>query len=273
MARYGILSDIHGNLEALQAALAFLDERGVERVLCLGDLVGYNADSDACLRALERLPVEAVAGNHDLIASGALGTERCCDKAAFALRRTRRALSEPGRRALLALPRRRVIEGDVVLVHGSVLDVCQYMNGAARVEQNEALLRRLHPGARVCFFGHTHAPRLYDVRGGVASAREPGEETLLLPGGDRTFFVNPGSVDAARKEGERRAELAIFDSSRRSISFHRVLYDHERSERRAIEGGYRMTRADEGLYTAARALRRGRRLLGEGLRRAARLGR
>lgn len=271
MAVYGILSDIHGNLEALLASLAFLEERGVERVLCLGDIVGYNADSDACVRALDRLPVEAVAGNHDLIATGALGTERCCDKAAFALRRTRRTLAEPSRRALLALPRRRVIEDEVVLVHGGVLDVCQYMHGEGRVEQNEALLRGLHPRARICFFGHTHAARLYEVRRGVAAAREPSEH-ILLPGGDRTFFVNPGSVDAARKEGDRRAELAIFDSSRFALSFHRVLYDHERSERRAVEAGYRMTRADEGLYRAARALRRGRRLFGEGLRRAMRLG-
>src|SRR5262245_57782429 len=145
MALYGIVSDIHGNLEALSAAAELLAARGVDRILCLGDIVGYNADADACVRAIEQLGAEAVAGNHDLIAAGALGAERCSDKAAFALRRTRAALAEESRRALLALPQRRVVEGELVLMHGGVLDVSEYVASEARVEENHALLRRIHP--------------------------------------------------------------------------------------------------------------------------------
>ncbi len=268
MALYGIISDIHGNLEALSAALELLAERGVERILCLGDIVGYNADPDACVRVLAELPVDAVAGNHDVIAVGKLGTGRCTDRAAFALGRTRRAIGPETRAALLALPRRLVVEDDIVLIHGGVADLCEYVTHKEQVEENSALLLQRHPRARICFFGHTHAPRLYEVRGGVAQAMPIGEGERLLPGGDSVLFINPGSIDAARRGGQRGAELAIFDSSRRAISFHRAPYDHDRAERRSRDQGYRMSRADEGIRRAARALRRGGGLLGEGLRRA-----
>lgn len=256
MARYGIVSDIHGNLEALAAAAAFLEERGVDRILCLGDIVGYNADSDACVAAVLGLSMECVAGNHDRIAVGAMGWERCSDKAAFALRRTRRTLGELSRRALAALPERRIVDDELLLFHGGYLDVSEYMTDAALVEGNAARVQRAHPRVRICLFGHTHVPRLYEVRRGKAAQIAPGEE-ILLEGGDRMYFINPGSIDAARRPGARRSELAIYDASRGAISFHSVPYDHEAAERRAMEGGFRRSPADQRLRDAARALRRG----------------
>lgn len=268
--RYGIVSDIHGNLEALTAALAFLDGRGVDRLLCLGDLVGYNADSAACVRLLEERGAASIAGNHDLIAARALGLDRCSDKAAFALRRTRRTLAEGTRRALLELPRLRVIEGEIVLVHGSFADVREYMRDARRIEAAAAAMRRIAPRAWLCLHGHTHAPALHVVEAepGGASPLPLGEEVPLdrperVERAGRVFFANPGSVDAARR-GDGHAELAVLDAGRRTISFHRVPYDHARAERRAVEGGYRMGWADERIQRVTRALRRVKRLLARG---------
>jgi predicted phosphodiesterase len=258
MARYGIVSDIHGNLEALLSALAFLDARGVDRILCLGDIVGYNADPEACLRVVEARGILAIAGNHDLIAARALGLDRCSDKAAFALRRTRARISEATRRALLALPRTRIVDDEILLIHGGVADVCQYIRDAGRVEENHALMQRIAPHARICLFGHTHAQALYEVRRGAAVARPIGEAAISL-GGGRAFFANPGSIDAARRAGDPSAELAILDLSRRTLSFHRVPYDHGRAERRAADGGYRMRWSDARIQHAARALRGGTR--------------
>lgn len=267
MARYGIVSDIHGNLEALTAALSFLDGRAVDRILCLGDIVGYNADPEPCLRVLEARGVEAIAGNHDLIAARALGLGRCSDKAAFALRRTRGAVSPATARRLLALPRTRLVDGEIALIHGGVADVCQYMRAPRHIEENHALLRKVAPGARLCFFGHTHTPALYEVHRGVASERPLGED-IPLDGPDRVFFVNPGAVDAARR-GDGHAEIAILDTRRQAVSFHRVPYDHAASERRAEGEGYRMRWADVQLYRAARAVRRGGRMVRAGVRRVA----
>jgi predicted phosphodiesterase len=81
MAVYGVLGDIHGNREALEAALAGIDAIGVDRVICVGDLIGYNADSDACVRILQGRDALCIAGNHDLIGTGRLGLERCSNKA------------------------------------------------------------------------------------------------------------------------------------------------------------------------------------------------
>ena len=93
MALYGLLGDLHGNLQALEAVLAALDRRGIARIACVGDLVGYNADPDACVALLEARGAACIAGNHDLIATGRLGFERCSNKAMHALARTRTALS------------------------------------------------------------------------------------------------------------------------------------------------------------------------------------
>ncbi|WP_437902122.1 metallophosphoesterase family protein [Sorangium sp. So ce327] len=249
---YGIIADIHGNLEALSAVQAFLAERGVERLLCLGDIVGYNADSDVCVRLLARPPTLAIAGNHDLIAIDRIGVERCGTKATFALQRTRVALSSDSKRALALLPRRRLIEGEIVLIHGGVVDPCQYMVSPAHIEANALLLREREPSGRICFFGHTHVQALYEVEAGVATPRPTGER-ISLGHGRRCFFINPGSVDAARRR-EKLAELAVFDSSRQEISFHRVPYEHERAERRAAEEGYRMTWLDKRFAAARTAL-------------------
>jgi predicted phosphodiesterase len=267
MAVYGVLADIHGNLEALTSALAALDARGVGRILCLGDLVGYNADSDAVVRALRERGAQCIAGNHDLIGIGRLDTGRCNDPTAYALMRTRRTLG-PGTRAFLAaLPASRVLEGRFALVHGGVDDVEQYVRSAAAVSDNAERLARRFPGIAVCFFGHTHEPGVFAVEGGAVRRLAGVAQADLAPGA--VYFVNPGSVDAARrKPGEDRvAEFAVFDSEARRVQFLRAPYDHAASEAKALAGGYRMSRA------RARWMRLGRRVRSAAARLASQVAR
>src|SRR5262245_57132900 len=77
LARIGLLSDIHGNLAALELVLAALDAAEVDRVVCLGDIVGYNPEANECVATVKERGVAAIAGNHDLIALGRLGFDRC----------------------------------------------------------------------------------------------------------------------------------------------------------------------------------------------------
>lgn len=237
MARYGLLADIHGNLEALRAALAFLEARDVQAFFCLGDVVGYNADPDACVSEVRARGMAAVAGNHDLIAVGRLSLERCARKAAYALRRTRRVLRPDSAAWLSTLPPRTAVDGAIVLIHGGVDDVELYLRTPAQVARNAALLAAKHPDARVCFHGHTHEAAVWVVREGVARAR-PAEGTVRLPA-DATCFVNPGSVDSARKAEPGHAECAMFDADARTVEFARVPYDHETAEGKARRQGYR----------------------------------
>ncbi len=253
MALYGVIGDVHGNKEALLAALGLLDARGVKKLLCVGDIVGFNGDSEECIALLRERQAESIAGNHDLISIGQLGVERCSDIAAYALTRTRAMLSRAAMDFLGALPRAKVCDDRFVLVHGGVRDVQLYMRTRAQVRQNAALLRAAFPGVRLCFFGHTHEQRVFAVDG--ESVLEIAAEGLVRLRRDAIYFINPGSVDAARKADAKLAECATFDSERATVEFHRVSYDHETAEAKAKAGGYRMDPAIAWLYAFRRRIR------------------
>jgi len=260
MARYGVVADIQGNREALAAALAELDRRGVRRLACLGDIVGYNADPDECAATLRERRALAIAGNHDLIGLGRLDFSRCTNNAAYALRRTRRSLAPATLAYLASLPPTLEIEAGVVLVHGGVRDVQQYMTRPAHIAENAAFLREEFPQARICFFGHSHEARIYAVRGDAVEEIAP-DRVELDRGG--LYFINPGSVDASRKSRHKLAECAILDTAEWSIEFLRVRYDAAASETKAAAFGYRIPPWANRLYNLRRriggVLRRGTR--------------
>ena len=254
MALYGVLGDIHGNSEALEAALAALDARGAERLLCVGDIVGYNADPDECAALVRARRADAIAGNHDLIGAGLLGFERCSSKAAYSLRRTRRRLAPETAAWLRSLPSSRVIEDRIVLVHGGVRDCEQYMTTPRHIRYNAELLASDFPHASVCFFGHSHAQRVYAVADGEATDLS-GEEHYCLKRGP-VYFINPGSVDAQRKREHKLAECALFDSLDWTLEFLHVPYDAASTEAKAAVFGYRIHLLAEGLYSLRRRLLR-----------------
>ena len=252
MAIYGVLGDIHGNVEALEAVLAALDARGVRRLLCVGDVVGYNADPDACIALLRARGTQVIAGNHDLIGTGRLGFERCSNKARYSLKRTRRRLAPESIAWLNALPDKRLVEDSIALVHGGVRDVQLYMTTPQHIRRNAALLREDFATARVCFFGHSHLQKLYEVAGD--EVREIlGSDPCQLSA-DRLYFINAGSVDAQRKREHKLAEFAVFDSDAWTVQFLSVPYDAASTEAKATVGGYRIGPVTDWLYTLRRRL-------------------
>jgi predicted phosphodiesterase len=252
VARYGVLGDIHGNREALEAVLRELDARRVQQLLCVGDIVGYNADPDECVDLVRRRRVAAIAGNHDLIGLGRLDFKRCSNIAEYALRRTRRTLGREAAAWLAGLPPHLRVEQDVVLVHGGVRDVQQYMVTPAHIHENAKYLAEDFPGARVCFFGHSHEQKVYEVSGDSVSEVPTDGEVHLRK--ENAYFINPGSVDASRKRRHKFAECAIFDSSFGSVEFLRVRYDAAATEVKAAAFGYRITPLTERLYRLRRRL-------------------
>jgi predicted phosphodiesterase len=252
MARTGLLADIHGNREALLAALAALQARRVDRLACLGDIVGYNADPDECATIVRERRALAIAGNHDLIAIRRLGFERCSNNAAYALRRTRRSIAAETAAYLEALPLYREIEPGVLLVHGGVRDVQQYMTTKALIAQNAAWLREDFPGARVCFFGHSHEQKVFEVDGDTVTDLPFNNTISLKPG--KTYFINPGSVDASRKSRHKLAECAILDGD--TIEFLRARYDAGVTECKAAAFGYRIPPVVDRAYSLRKRLSR-----------------
>ena len=121
--RYGVIADVHGNLDALRAVLRAIDREGVDRHLVAGDLVGYGPYPNECVAAVAELSAICVAGNHDLIALGALSDERCIELARRSLTWTRRVLGADERAFLAALPRVDTAPGGVRMAHGSLDEI------------------------------------------------------------------------------------------------------------------------------------------------------
>jgi predicted phosphodiesterase len=218
--RLGVLSDVHANAQALDAALAFLAGEGVDAYVCAGDLVGYGPAPNDCVRRACALPGHHVAGNHDLIAVGRLGDERCDRRARESLRWTRAVLEDDCRQLLAALPPGAHVAG-VAVHHGSPTDPCVYVRTEeqALAALDEASGTR--PETEVLVLGHTHEPLAVGRRRGTLL--RGGTGTVRLAAGEPTL-INPGAVGQSRTR-DRRARVVVLDLAARSATFHRVAYD------------------------------------------------
>jgi predicted phosphodiesterase len=215
--RYGVLADVHGNLDALRAVLLALERHGVDRYLFAGDLVGYGPYPNECVAALAALPATCVAGNHDLIALGVLTDQRCIELARRSLRWTRQVLGADERAFLAALPQTATAPGGVVVAHGSLDDSQEQTTTRG---QALAQLERIEDrdGARVLVLGHTHRPLAFGRRSGWLRARR-----ASLPLGDAAL-INPGAVGQSR-ELRARARFVVLDLDAREARFFAIRYD------------------------------------------------
>ena len=218
--RVAVVSDLHSNLEALDAVLAAADGFDCERLLVLGDLVGYGADPDAVIARLADRNAVAIAGNHDLAAVGRFDATWFNEVAAAAIAWTGETMASETRSFLTALEPRRD-EPDALLVHGSVRDpAAEYLLAIPDAEASF----RLAP-FDVAFFGHTHLPTVFrcDENGRVSGWVIPPETPVELEPGSR-FMLNPGSVGQPR-DRDPRAAFLIWEDGR--VVGHRVAYDTE----------------------------------------------
>ena len=220
--RIAILSDIHSNLEALDAVLARARDEGASATFVLGDLVGYGADPDAVVARLAEQPsTTLIAGNHDLAATGRFDTEWFNPVAAEAIRWTESQMDASTRAFLSELePRGESAEG--LLVHGSVVDpAAEYVANveAARESFAAASFER-------CFFGHTHLPTLFVDKGGRIDGYtlRDGAQVSVSPNGATRFMINPGSVGQPR-DGDPRASMMIYDADERTAIVLRIPYE------------------------------------------------
>jgi predicted phosphodiesterase len=168
-----------------------------------------------------------------------------------ALKRTRRSLLPGTVEYLRSLPRSLSIEDRAVLVHGGVRDVQQYMTGLHHIAENVAYLRADLPGRKICFYGHVHQQRVFEIGQGV---RELPANGIVKLDPDREYFINPGSLDASRKPQPKFAEFALFDSGLLTVEFLRVPYDDALTEAKAVMAGYRIGLWRDRYYSLRRKL-------------------
>lgn len=233
--RYLVLSDIHANMEAFEAVLAAAETLGYERVLVLGDLVGYGADPNAVVQKVRAMrPHALIRGNHDKVGSGLESPEGFNAVAKNAIRWTYDALTAENRDWLAALPAGPVVVDDLIeICHGTPFDEDAY------VFDDLDALRSLHAAEReVCLFGHTHVQVGYALTGDqftLTTIEESRPLSIPLPGGAR-HLVNPGSVGQPR-DGDSRAAFAIADTATREVTIHRATYDIDQARARILEEG------------------------------------
>jgi diadenosine tetraphosphatase ApaH/serine/threonine PP2A family protein phosphatase len=225
------ISDIHSNTEALSACLAEIDRLGADRIICLGDVIGYGPEPRETLLRVMEVAEFSLLGNHE---HGAMFYASDFNpRARAAIEWTRDQLNRRDRPReenmrmwsyLGEMPQTHV-EGDMLLVHGSPRDpVRDYM--VPKDAQDEGKMRDIFAkmnGARVCFVGHSHVPGVYPAGDGYV---HPDRVHGVYEVGDRPALVNIGSVGQPR-DGDARASFVTFDGE--AATFHRVAYDHEKT--------------------------------------------
>jgi len=204
---YAVISDIHGNLEALEAVLRDVPD-GVEEIYCLGDVIGYGANPNECCDLVRAYGMPVISGNHDLaVADPSTDLSWFNPVAAAAIEWTRVQLTRDNGDFLRARPRMLQREG-TLFVHGSVRDPDEYIMNAATARENLAMLQADYPGVRVCFFGHTHVKAVTPSPDGPY----PGShDTLDLTSGG-PYLVNPGSVGQPR-DGDTFASYVLVEDA------------------------------------------------------------
>lgn len=201
---YAVISDIHGNLEALEAVLDDIPE-GVERIYCLGDVIGYGANPNECCDIVREAEMPLITGNHDLAVTD-LKTDLAWFNpvAAAAVEWTREHLSEKNAEFLLSRPR-MMQSRDALFVHGSIRDPDEYIINASSAQANLEILKTEYPNVPVCFFGHTHVKTVApSPNGPVSDAR------ALDLSNNGPYLVNPGSVGQPR-DGDTFASYVLAE--------------------------------------------------------------
>lgn len=234
--KIGIIGDIHGNLEALQAVLAHAKEQGVDRFVCTGDVVGYNANPHECVEIIRNLNcLSIVQGNHDYFVANDQSMDGFNASAVQAIEWTREHLTAEDRRWLRDLP----LTGDVILpdppahfsvVHGS-LDRPQEWNYVAN--EYSASNSMNFQWTQLCFIGHTHVPVTFVQS--FTQVEPDFSENIIIEGG-RKYLVNAGSVGQPR-DFNPLASYGIFEVGIGLIRIMRVDYDIEAAQEKILKSG------------------------------------
>ena len=233
--RVAVISDVHANLEALKRVLQFIDNHSVDALWCLGDIVGYGPEPEACVEILREQATIVLAGNHDLAVVGKIPLEAFNPVASEAILWQRQRLSQASKTWLATLSP-RIDLSEITLAHGSPRSpIWEY------VDRPEIALDNYDAfDSSICLIGHSHlalAWRLLQSQGerkAMLATVAPGEALAL--GEQDKWLLNPGSVGQPR-DHDPRASFAILDWEGRRWTWYRLTYDIESVESAIIQAG------------------------------------
>ena len=229
--RFAIFGDIHANLEALHAVLADAEAHSATHYVCLGDVVGYNANPHECVEIIQKLECPVVKGNHDEQASIETGLENFNPLAEEAINWTREHLTDEDKQWLRELEFRHQVR-DFTIVHAT-LDTPEGWGYVFNQLDAEASFHHQH--TNLCFYGHTHAPRAYvcdKINGSVKGL--PLQRLIIEP--NKKYFINVGSVGQPR-DGDWRAAYCIYSPTEHLVELRRIAYDIDTAMAKILDAG------------------------------------
>lgn len=224
--KIGVFSDVHGNLEALNVCLAFLQKEGIKNFINCGDIIGYGPDSDACVKKIAALPhVSSVVGNHDAVLVQPEIDMLFNYDAKIALDAGKSTLSAKSIKYLSQLP--KITSGtNFTAVHGTPANpVLEYFSSIKQFYENYTLWK-----GQICFVGHTHLP--FYIKGTMHSCaiflNKKDDFTIALNPKYR-YVINPGSVGKPR-DNNPKSSFGILDTTKKTFRFLRVPYDYKKTQ-------------------------------------------
>jgi predicted phosphodiesterase len=217
--RVAVISDIHANLPALEKVFAVIDQIGVDRVLCLGDIVGYGSSPNECIELVRHRCSAVVRGNHDSGAIEELPLDHFNTYGEIAMRWTRKNLLPSNAEYLRSLPLMHVVDS-ISIVHAAPLHPASWRYIFAWPDAEKCFDAF---GTPYCFIGHTHVPVVVGENGSVNQFKIGGR-----------FLINVGSVGQAR-DGVPRASFGLLDTDRGTYDLVRIEYDIEAAARGILQ--------------------------------------
>ena len=227
-----VISDIHSNLEALEAVLEDIKAQGITEIICLGDIVGYASEVSACLLRIRELGCPVVMGNHDEAACLAYPPNDFNEMAQAGAVFSAHCLTETERLWLTSLPRNIEMKG-ASFTHASLEGPLEWHYVLSR---EDARRHFAHQSTHLAFCGHTHAPMHWfqaSPSGRVVEYAGKGEMRIPLNG---KVLINVGSVGQPR-DGDNRACYVIYRPSHGSVEFRRIAYDIARTKKKILRAG------------------------------------
>jgi diadenosine tetraphosphatase ApaH/serine/threonine PP2A family protein phosphatase len=227
----GIIADLHANLEATLAVFSKLDAIGPEKVVCLGDLAGYNANPNEVIDIVRERRIPTVMGNHDAVVCG-------LDDPWFFNKTARKAaewhiecIRDDNKRWLSTAHEQLLLDEGFLAVHGSPGNRDDYILDWLDAMRQIQFLD--HSGVNVCFFGHSHRSSFFAEKGHAPAAGMSNGYSIGL---QNRYLINPGSVGQPRDK-DPRAAFGLYDTDVRSFEFHRVEYDVEAAAQKILQAG------------------------------------
>jgi len=222
MGKIAFISDVHACAAALDKVIEDMDAAGVDRVVCLGDIVGYGPEPECCLGRVRAMGDAFVLGNHDamMVAKG-FDFGGLAPRIAAPLALARREVSAGNKEWIEELPLSLRLD-DFEICHASLHQPALFTHLTKKRDIENHFARQAAPFS---FFGHTHQPKIFHLDdGGKIRAAQPSSEILLTPGGK--YAIGVGAV-AFSRDGDPRASWVLFDSAVPSVSYRRVPFDYD----------------------------------------------